>query len=398
MYEQARAIRQRLAQDHPTVTAFQSGLANSHNNIGFLLSATGKPSEALAAYEQARAIFDRLARDNPTVTEFQSGLANSHNSIGTLLRATGKPIEAPAAYEQARTIQEQLARDHPESPDYASDLGGKLNNLALLDLNAKRFAEARDTLRSAILWQKKALAAYPKNAQYRQFLANHLTNLIKAARGLGDEGEAAEAQRALDELQASDPKFQALDNRLSAMLQGATPRDNTERLALARRAYDTKHYAGAARLWAEALENDPRLAADRKTQHPYNAACAAALASAGQGRHEPAPNADAKAKLRTRALEWLRNERAAWDRFLAPGPPSVRTTVVQTLQHWKADTDLTSLRDPAALALLPSDEQTAWKALWADVDALLRRARNQPASPPHAPTSELPANPFAPAR
>jgi hypothetical protein len=206
----------------------------------------------------------------------------------------------------------------------------------------------------------------------------------------------AETQRALDELQSSDPRFEALDTRLAAVLGGATPRDNSERLALAQRAYDTKHYASAARLWAEALDSDPKLAVDRRTQHTYNAACAAALASAGQGRDEPAPDADAKAKLRTQALEWLRNELAAWDRFLAPGPPSVRTTVVQTLQHWKADTDLASLRDPAALALLPSDEQAAWKALWADVDALLRRAQNQPASPPHAPTSELPANPFAP--
>ena len=44
----------------------------SHNNIGILLSDTGKPGEALASYEAARAIQQRLADDNPAVTEFQT--------------------------------------------------------------------------------------------------------------------------------------------------------------------------------------------------------------------------------------------------------------------------------------------------------------------------------------
>ena len=67
----------------------------------------------------------RLARENPTVTEFQSELAESHINIGILLRETGKPAEALAALEQARVILERLAREHPESPDYASKSGRK---------------------------------------------------------------------------------------------------------------------------------------------------------------------------------------------------------------------------------------------------------------------------------
>ena len=52
----ALAIRQKLADANPTVTDFQSDLASSHNNIGILLNATGKPAEALKAYEAALAI------------------------------------------------------------------------------------------------------------------------------------------------------------------------------------------------------------------------------------------------------------------------------------------------------------------------------------------------------
>ena len=73
-------------------------------------------------------------------------------------------------------------------------------------------------------------------------------------------------------------------------MKGGAPKDNAERLALAQRAYDTKRFAVAARLWAEALDSDPKLAADRQAQHRYNAACAAALAAAGQGKDEPAPD------------------------------------------------------------------------------------------------------------
>jgi hypothetical protein len=48
--------------------------------------------------------------------------------------------------------------------------------------------------------------------------------------------------------------------------------------------------------------------------------------------------------------------------------------VQRTLQHWQKDTDLAGLRDKAALAKLPEAEQKAWRKLWAEVDALLRRA------------------------
>ena len=59
------------------------------------------------------------------------------------------------------------------------------------------------------------------------------------------------------------------------------------------------------RLWAEALDNDPKLAADRETRHPYNAACAAALAASARGKDGPADSA-AKHKLRKQAPDWLR--------------------------------------------------------------------------------------------
>jgi tetratricopeptide (TPR) repeat protein len=394
-FEAARAIRQRLADANPTVTQFQRGLALSHDSIGLLLRATGKPAEALRSYESARAIQQRLADANPTVTKFQNELALSQNNIGNLLRATGKPAEALRAYEAARAIWQKLVQDHPESPDYASRLGGTLNNLANLDLDARRFAQARDRLRPAIAWQKKALTANPKHPTYRQFLADHLGHLVRAARGLGRDDEAAAAQRELDELKATDPRFAALDARLAIVLKGELPRDNAERLSLAQRAYDTRLHAAAARLWAEALAADPKLAADRQAQHRYNAACAAALAAAGEGKDDPPPDALSRARLRREALDWLKAERDVWARLLAAGPPpQVRAAVVQTLQHWKVDTDLVSVRDAESLAKLPEAVCREWRALWDSVDDLMHGRQPASARPLTAPTSELPEDPF----
>jgi hypothetical protein len=45
------------------------------------------------------------------------------------------------------------------------------------------------------------------------------------------------------------------------------------------------------------------------------------------------------------------------------------------LRHWKANPDLSGVRDPDALAKLPDQEQQAWRSFWSEVDALLRKAQ-----------------------
>jgi hypothetical protein len=70
-------------------------------------------------------------------------------------------------------------------------------------------------------------------------------------------------------------------------------------------------------------------------------------------------------------------ERDTWAKLLESGPPQWRPFIVQTLQHWKVDTDLAGVRDPEALAKLPEAERKEWKALWANVEALLKRAGGQ---------------------
>jgi hypothetical protein len=163
----------------------------------------------------------------------------------------------------------------------------------------------------------------------------------------------------------------ALAGRLPALLKGDDrPRDNAERLALAEMCHDMKHHAAAARLWAEALESDPKLADDLRSGHRYSAACAAALAGCGKGRDEPAPSDAERARLRGLALDWLRS-----DLILRTKQLETAAKARSALAHWRGDPDLAGVRDAGALTKLPEGERGAWQSLWAEVDALLARAR-----------------------
>jgi serine/threonine-protein kinase len=373
-FRKSLAIQQKLTEDNPSVTEFRSGLADCHNNLGVVLLNTGRPGDAEAEYRMGLAIHQKLADDSPAITWYRRKLANSHMNLGELLVKANKLADAEAGARKGLAILNKLAEEDPKSPDYPHLLGGVLQILAEVKLETKQFQEARESLREAIVMQKKALAINPLSPEYRQFLGEHLTYLSKAARGLGREDEAIEAEGELIELTANDPRFAALDARLTAVLKGEGAKDNSERLALAQRAYVTQQYASATGLWARAMEIDPKLADDRQAATRYNAACAAALAGCGKGKDNPTPDDASRVKLRRQALDWLNAELAAWSKIIESGSPQPGLIVVSTLKHWQEDSDLAGIRDAAALAKLPQEERALCKRLWADVDGLLSKA------------------------
>jgi hypothetical protein len=65
---------------------------------------------------------------------------------------------------------------------------------------------------------------------------------------------------------------------------------------------------------------------------------------------------------------------AVWGKKLDSDAAANRL-VRKTLTHWRADPDLAGVREPSALDELPPAERKSWRALWSDVDALLRRAQ-----------------------
>jgi hypothetical protein len=134
-------------------------------------------------------------------------------------------------------------------------------------------------------------------------------------------------------------------------------------------------HGAAARLYTDAMRRAPKLAEGLAAGHRYNAACAAALAGAGQGKDQPPLDEDAKRRLRLKATAWLQADLDAWTTILDRGSADLKARLVPVLRHWKEDSDLAGVRDEVELAKLPEAERSACRNLWADVDELLRRAR-----------------------
>jgi serine/threonine-protein kinase len=174
-----------------------------------------------------------------------------------------------------------------------------------------------------------------------------------------------------------------LDCKLPAVLRGdIEPADAAEHIALADLCQQPfkRLYAGAARLYADAFAADPKLAADLQRRYRYNAACSAALAAAGQGEDARSLPDKVAFRLRRQALDWLKADLAEYAKMAERGEPAAKQMVRQRMAHWRQDADFVSVRDKDALDRLSEAERQAWQQLWADVDALLKKA--SPAGPP----------------
>jgi tetratricopeptide (TPR) repeat protein len=170
-----------------------------------------------------------------------------------------------------------------------------------------------------------------------------------------------------------------VDGRLDAILAGKTqPADTGERLALALLCQQhRKLYAASARFFADAFRDDPKLAEDQKAQHRYNAACAAALAAAGQGKDGGKLDDRERSRWRKQVQDWLTADLALWAKRAAKAKVSARAAIRKQLLHWQSDSDLAGVRDEAALARLPAEEQAGWRKLWADVASTLGKVRDR---------------------
>ncbi len=182
-----------------------------------------------------------------------------------------------------------------------------------------------------------------------------------------------------------------LDDRLPGLLRGdARPAGAAEALVLAKLCAIRGRHAAAARFAAAAFVAEPALAEDLGRSSRYDAACAAARAGCGMAADAPSPVDPRRARSREQALGWLRADLTRWAGQLEAGADG-RRQVAGTMAHWQSDPDLAGLRDPRALSALPSTEQHDWRALWADVASLSRRAATASADP-----NALPPVQFAP--
>jgi tetratricopeptide (TPR) repeat protein len=393
--------------------------AKAHNHLGLALAAKGRLDDAIQEWRKAidldpdfahahanlGAALHRMGRRDDAIEEYRRALAldpqaaKTHSNLGAALAEKGRPDDAIQEYQKALALDPKDARAHNNLGNALKEKGRLDEAIGeyrkALDLDP-RFAPAHYNLGNALAAQgrlddaigeyRKALDLNPKHAKAQNALGQALLR----------QGRFAEAQaatrRCLDLLPEHDPlrkpvteqlrlceRLLELGEKLPALLKGeAKPADAAQRLALAHWCQEHKQlYTRAARFYAEAFADQPQLAEDLGDQHRYSAACAAALAGCGQGQDADQLDGKGRARWRRQALDWLRADLAAWGKEVEKARPVVQ----RTLQHWQQDPDLAGLRGEAALAQLPEAERQACRKLWAEVQALLQRARRKTTCP-----------------
>jgi hypothetical protein len=241
-----------------------------------------------------------------------------------------------------------------------------------------------------------AAAAYREAIARKRDHAEAHCNLGHVLRRQGEFAKALTALRRGHRLGSLNPRWRYpsaqwvrlcqrlidLDGQLPAFLDGkATPVSADERIELAQLCSFKRMHGAAARFYEEAFAAQPalavELAAELRTSHRYNAACAAALAGLGQGTDGEKLKETDRTRWRTLALQWLRAELTRWRRQLNNGQPDANPAIRNTLRRWQKHADLAGVRDPTALSRLPEPEQEAWRRLWADVARTLSKAQEK---------------------
>ncbi len=401
--------------------------ANAHYNLGNALDGKGKAEEAIACFKKAIKLNPKIAgahvnlgailcdvkRDyDGAIACYQKALelepksASFHLNLGSALWHKGKAEEASECFRQAIVLDPKLAGAHTNLGSALYVKGKVEEALACyhkaLELDPKD-ASARRNLGvihndkgNAYTGQGKldeALASFKKAIEFEPTYAEAHCNLAIVLQGQGRFAESLAAFQRGHQLGTKQPgwnrpsaqwvrqarRLAALEVKLPAVLKGEVqPRDAAERLGLAGVSHAKKLHHAATRLYTDAFAAEPKLADGQGGAHRYHAACAAALAAAGQGEDASKLDAGQRARLRQRALDWLRADLALRGKQLDSGQGADRADVQLKLRFWQNDRALAGIRDRAALAKLPAQEQKAFAQLWSDVAALLAKTAAAP--------------------
>ncbi len=378
--------------------------AMAHNSLGVALLRKGQIDLAIASYHKA--------------IESDPKFALAHGNLGNALLRKGRFDEAIAGFREAVEINPKLAETYGKlgvalreaaklDPD--GDLAHVQIGLALLqageiDVAVTEFRKAlvlKPDLAAIHYYHGLALAAMGKLddaiAAHRVAVRLDDAHVGEAIFALGDllrrlarydeaidtlrrAADLARAEGKPDQVRRADvaiervSQMKAIVARSPDFIGGAfRSGDGAKELTPDIFRYDVKRYAQAVRFYALAFRADPKLADDPRAWHRYNAACYAALAAAARGERGKLSEQD-RAGLRKQALDWLRADLVAWGKGVADDSGGASALVPATIKHWQQDSDLTGIREEAALAKLPAEERAAFAKLWKDVAALLEKA------------------------
>jgi tetratricopeptide (TPR) repeat protein len=352
-------------------------MAPAHHNLGEIRADEGGLDEAIASYRQALRIDPEFAWAEYMLGVALVGRGRLDEANGRHQRAVRTdPADARAHYQTFGHALAEGTTHYQQAAGIDPKFTLSHNGLGITPRDADRLDEA--------------IGHYEKALRINPGLFKAHASLGQALLALGRLREAeAATRRCLDRIPQRHElrsnvlaqlrrceRLIALQDRLPAVLQGKDrPADAAEALEFAELCGILGQPVAAARLYAEALGASPPPALDLRTDHRYRAACAAALAGCGRGGDGVGLSPAERARWRERARAWLRAEVTLWTGVLDDGPQADRVLVARKLAHLWADPDLAGLLDPEAPDQLPPAERQECRALWGEIDVLIRRAQ-----------------------
>jgi len=390
----------------------------AHLSLGIVLVKKEKHDEAIASYGKAHELDPKFVQPVRNLTRvlillgrydealiwanklIEISPMHGYNILGTLLSTQGKTDEAIDYWKKALELEpsrpnlELLSLGQALSAkgqyDEAIAVINKYIELAPNDGLGHEFIGAAfgrmGRFEESLASLKKSIELVPKpNARAHLSLGAALRNngrfeesLTSLRKSIELDPNNAVAQTYLARSERDARLTSTVQDKFADFLSGSyTPASNDERLGLVILCRFKKLWHAAAGLSADAFASDPKLADELEESYRYNAACYAALASAGQGEDAAGLDDKERTRLRRQAYDWLRAELAAYNSQLKNGAPTDQK-VRRTLGHWQQDTDLASIRDAEALGKLPESQQKAFNQLWSDVTELLKKANVKP--------------------
>ncbi|HLJ97010.1 MAG TPA: serine/threonine-protein kinase [Gemmataceae bacterium] len=225
-YLAALAAAQKLADDHPGVSDYQTDLIASHIPLGLLYQMTGQLKKAETHYQAALDMDRRLVDTHPGVASFQYGLGMSYLNLGvvhlvdqqTISREAAAPLRAQARSdcEQSVTYLRQVAQNGPSITSYQHALALALNNRAAICQLNGQWEEAETAFKESLALFERLPPDYVPIARLQ---GNRDYTRLAYAVFLRDSGRHKEA---LDWFDRSIPAVEALWRRDERNIQART--------------------------------------------------------------------------------------------------------------------------------------------------------------------------------
>jgi serine/threonine-protein kinase len=330
------------------VLRLQPDYAEVHSNLGLALYQQGKVDRAIACFREAI----RLKPD----------YAGTHSNLGIALVRKGLLDEAITSYRKAL----RLNKNYPEAH---CNLGLALARKGLLNEAVASYSEAIRCDPDYALAHCELGLALKDRGQFTEALAS-----LRYGHALG--ARQAEWSHPSAEWVKECERLVELEGKLPAIREGKVKAAGAaEQVQFAWLCSARGYYAAAARLYAEAFAAAGEDRENLTTTNRYSAACCAAWAGCGKGADAVGLDDRERARWRGQARDWLRAELALHAKRLESGKPEDRAAVRQQLERWAADTHLADVRGAEALGRLSAEERARWVKLWAEAEALRKKAQ-----------------------